>query len=660
MARQHSPRPERHPHHGEPVRLQAFLARSGVSSRRAAEELIAAGRVWVNGETVTAPGTRVVPGHDRVEVDGEEVHVAPVTWLALHKPKGYVTTRDDPYGRLTVYELIPERFHGLFHVGRLDRDSEGLLLLTNDGETANRLLHPSHGITKEYEVDAQGRLTNEDIHQLQDGVELEDGMARAESVKLLSPLAGGMFRARMVLREGKKREVRRMMEAVGHKVVRLVRKRFGPIELAELPEGKWRVLSEAELKSAFEPGHKQKASGDEHAEDRPKRKTPPAKPHGKYSHAAEGAADRPKPRAGAAGAGGDVDRPKKPHGKYSRAAGDARPGAKPRRGGGDEDRPARTFRPFRDDDAGERRPSRGARPHREDAGERRPPRAKRPFRDDDAHERRPAHAARGRPVRDAEARDETPRAPGPRDRHGGHGRPGPRGRGPARGPRPGINDRPFFRKDEESGERRPARGPGARPPRRDHDEDDRGPRPTRGAGGRPPRRDHDEDDRGPRPTRGAGGRPPRRDHDDEPPRRPSQRRDEERDEDFRPRGGGPKRGGPGKGKPFAKREEGGAREHGEGHGRRPGQRRHEEHASADPRRRGDAPPRRGGFTRGPASRDEGGEREGGDRKPGFSPWGRPGKGGKPGGGGPRKPGGGPHKPGKGGGRKPGGGGPRGR
>ena len=137
---------------GEPVRLQAFLARSGIASRRAAEEMITHGRIAVNGETVTAMGLTVVPGVDRVEVDGEEVKVAPTMWLALHKPKGYVTTRIDPYDRRTVYDLLPEKYHGLFHVGRLDRDSEGLLLLTNDGDLANRFLHPSFGITKEYEV----------------------------------------------------------------------------------------------------------------------------------------------------------------------------------------------------------------------------------------------------------------------------------------------------------------------------------------------------------------------------------------------------------------------------------------------------------------------------------------------------------------------------
>src|SRR5688572_14085505 len=208
---------------GEPVRLQAFLARSGIASRRAAEEIIAQGRVAVNGSTVTAPGTQIVPGRDRIDLDGEEVRVAPTTWLMLHKPRGYVTTRTDPFGRPTIYDLLPERFHSLFHVGRLDRDSEGVLLLTNEGALANRFLHPSFGLTKEYEVIATGKPTDAALRELVEGVELEDGLAQAESAKLLGPAGSGASRLMLVLREGKKREIRRMLEAIGHPVRRLVR-----------------------------------------------------------------------------------------------------------------------------------------------------------------------------------------------------------------------------------------------------------------------------------------------------------------------------------------------------------------------------------------------------------------------------------------------------
>lgn len=234
---------------GEPVRLQVFVARAGIASRRAAEELIAQGRVWVNGESVTAPGTKVVPGVDRVEVDGEPVEAQTETlWVALHKPKGYVTTRHDPYGRKTIYELLPPKLHPLFHVGRLDRDSEGILLLTNDGPGANRFLHPSFGVTKEYLVDVDGRPSSDELRRLVAGVELEDGVARAESVDRLHQTDVDTWRIRVVLREGKKREVRRMLEAVGHPVRRLVRRRFGPVELGELPSGKWRVVAPAELR----------------------------------------------------------------------------------------------------------------------------------------------------------------------------------------------------------------------------------------------------------------------------------------------------------------------------------------------------------------------------------------------------------------------------
>jgi 23S rRNA pseudouridine2605 synthase len=239
----------KHHAHSEEVRLQIYLARSGIASRRHSEELIAAGRVTVNGETVTAPGTRVRPGVDEVVVDGQPVIEQPTTWIALHKPRGYVTTRIDPYGRKTVYELIPDKYQGLFHVGRLDRDSEGVLLLTNDGELANRMLHPSFGVTKEYWADVEGRPTSDELNQLTEGVEVEGESFRAESVRRLHQVDDNVFRIEVVLREGKKREVRRMMEAVGHPVKRLSRRRFGPVSVGELPSGKWRVVPPAELAS---------------------------------------------------------------------------------------------------------------------------------------------------------------------------------------------------------------------------------------------------------------------------------------------------------------------------------------------------------------------------------------------------------------------------
>lgn len=231
------------------MRLQKFLSRAGVASRRAAESLILEGRVRVNDEVVTELGTRVDPDSDRVSVDGRRVVLARPVWLALHKPRGYVSTRSDPQGRKTIYDLVPERFRGLFHVGRLDVDSEGLLLLTNQGDVANRLLHPRHGVERVYDVVVDGALEEADTRRLLDGVELEDGIARAVAVQRRSAPRPGLDRVRITMREGRKREVRRMFLALGHPVRRLVRLRYGPIRLARLAPGEWRRLSAEEVRA---------------------------------------------------------------------------------------------------------------------------------------------------------------------------------------------------------------------------------------------------------------------------------------------------------------------------------------------------------------------------------------------------------------------------
>jgi 23S rRNA pseudouridine2605 synthase len=228
------------------MRLQKFLANAGVSSRRKAEELIAAGRVKVNGKVVTELGTKIDDAKDVVAVSGKQIKSAETVWIALHKPRGYLSTRKDPQGRPTVYDLLPPALHGLFYVGRLDLDSEGLLLLTNDGDTANRMLHPRYEVERVYEVLTRGEVKPDKIDMLLEGVELDDGVATAESVKVLGVTRNEM-RLRVSLREGKKREVRRMFWAVGHKVLRLKRLSYGPIHLGRLPEGKWRKLTEAEL-----------------------------------------------------------------------------------------------------------------------------------------------------------------------------------------------------------------------------------------------------------------------------------------------------------------------------------------------------------------------------------------------------------------------------
>ncbi len=234
-------------------RLQKYLSQAGIASRRKAEEMILAGRVRVNGSVVRELGKKVEPGRDVVEVDGRRVKVAATLWLALNKPRGYVTTRQDPQGRATVYELVPSEYHGLFYVGRLDYDSEGLVLLTNEGEVANRLMHPRYGTERVYEVEVGEEIGPAELRQLRVGVQLEDGPARAEAVTRLKA-APGRTRLRVTLREGRNREVRRMFEALGHGVERLVRVSYGPVRLGSLAPGAWRRLTANEILSLSAAG----------------------------------------------------------------------------------------------------------------------------------------------------------------------------------------------------------------------------------------------------------------------------------------------------------------------------------------------------------------------------------------------------------------------
>jgi len=407
------PRPDpKHPH-GEEVRLQAFLAHSGVSSRRAAEELIAAGQVFVNGKSVTAPGTKIRPGVDEVEVQGQPVEVQPVTWLALHKPKGYVTTRIDPYGRKTVYELIPDKYHGLFHVGRLDRDSEGLLLLTNEGDLANRMLHPSYGVTKEYWADVEGKPTAEEMHRLTEGVEAKGDTMQAESVRRLHQTGENQHRLSVVMREGKKREVRRMLEALGHPVARLIRRRFGPVALGELKPGKWRILADAELATLREPSGKR-----------------PSRPKRLHSGDEEGAEPAARPAGRPPREDGGERRPQrkpKPDERARPAAGAGKPAAPTR----STPRPSELRAKARED---------AVRGRSDEAKPRRGPqvRDERPYHERDA---RGAPAKRGpvKRVRDAEARPSVARGPVKRVRD--DERPSTGARGPVKRVRDG-DDRP--------------------------------------------------------------------------------------------------------------------------------------------------------------------------------------------------------------------------
>jgi pseudouridine synthase len=222
------------------VRLNAYLARAGVASRRRADELIKAGRVTVNDEQGQL-NTFVQRG-DRVEVDGEPVAAQKLTYVLLHKPAGTVTTARDPQGRPTVVELV-DRAERVVPVGRLDTDTTGALLLTNDGPLAHRLAHPRYGVEKVYEVEVEGEPDNAALRALSDGVELEDGVTAPARVRRLAP-----SQIELTLHEGRNRQVKRMCEAVGHPVRRLHRSRYAGLKLEGLEPGQWRELEPSEVK----------------------------------------------------------------------------------------------------------------------------------------------------------------------------------------------------------------------------------------------------------------------------------------------------------------------------------------------------------------------------------------------------------------------------
>lgn len=229
--------------------MQKVLARAGLGSRRHCEELIAQGRVTVNGE-VAMLGQKVDPEAVEVRVDGERVNVNPrLTYIVLNKPLGVVTTADDPQGRPTVFDLVdvPQR---LFPVGRLDMNTEGLLLLTNDGRLAHALMHPSFEVERRYVARVNGRPSRRQLQSLRKGVELEDGFARPHLVRILAEGQGKCL-IEVVMTEGRKREVRRLMQAVGLPVERLARVAYDGVELGDLRQGKWRPLTRAEIASLY-------------------------------------------------------------------------------------------------------------------------------------------------------------------------------------------------------------------------------------------------------------------------------------------------------------------------------------------------------------------------------------------------------------------------
>ncbi|QYG92843.1 rRNA pseudouridine synthase [Iamia sp. SCSIO 61187] len=225
------------------IRLQKVLAQAGMGSRRACEELIADGRVTIDGEEAML-GDRVDPEVSVVEVDGVPIGIRPGSvYYLLNKPTGVVTTADDPQGRPVVVDLVPETPR-VFPVGRLDLDTEGLLLLTNDGDLTHRLTHPSFGVEKEYLAEVEGTPGRGALRRLREGVELDDGLTAPATVGTVGPSV-----LRIVIHEGRNRQVRRMCEAVGHPVRRLVRTRIGPVTDHLLAPGAWRELTQAEVRA---------------------------------------------------------------------------------------------------------------------------------------------------------------------------------------------------------------------------------------------------------------------------------------------------------------------------------------------------------------------------------------------------------------------------
>jgi 23S rRNA pseudouridine2605 synthase len=233
------------------VRLQKVLAQAGVGSRRACEVLIATGRVQVDGHVVVEQGIRIDPSRQVVHVDGVRVQVdEDKLYLAFNKPAGVVSSMSDELGRVSLGDFMAERPERLFHVGRLDSETEGLILLTNDGDLAHRLQHPGFGVPKTYLAEVPGPVARDVGKRLRDGVELEDGPVRVDSFRLIDSQPGKAL-VEVVLHEGRKHIVRRALEAVGYPVERLVRVQVGPIHLGDLRQGRWRVLTRSEVGQLF-------------------------------------------------------------------------------------------------------------------------------------------------------------------------------------------------------------------------------------------------------------------------------------------------------------------------------------------------------------------------------------------------------------------------
>jgi len=223
------------------MKLQLFLSHNGVASRRKAMVMIQAGEVLVNQKKCVEPSEEIDPMKDKIEVNGRVIKAKPYEYIIFNKPMGYVTTKSGQFRQETIYDILPKKFQYLFPVGRLDRDTEGLLILTNDGEFANQLSHPSFNVGKTYFVRMTGKLVKEKVKKLEEGVMIEDQCTAPAKVKNIKDV-GIHTEFMLTIHEGRKRQVRLMIDQIGEKVVYLKRVRQGPYQLGPLPTGKWREL----------------------------------------------------------------------------------------------------------------------------------------------------------------------------------------------------------------------------------------------------------------------------------------------------------------------------------------------------------------------------------------------------------------------------------
>lgn len=234
------------------IRLNKIIADAGIASRRAADQLILEGRVSVDGQVVLELGNKFDPEISDIKVDGESLNVnKSKTYLAFHKPAGVISTMSDPEGRSNLGDYFKDRNDRLYHVGRLDKDSEGLILLTNDGELAHRATHPSYGLEKRYLVEIEGEFNKQLSDQLLQGVRLEDGLARAVKVVHARVVSKNHHWVEITIHEGRYHIIRRLIESLGLKVMRLIRLDFGPITLGEMKPGRHRVLNSQEMTNLF-------------------------------------------------------------------------------------------------------------------------------------------------------------------------------------------------------------------------------------------------------------------------------------------------------------------------------------------------------------------------------------------------------------------------